>query len=38
MEFKGFNLNAFVKEHGIMIIMQDTNTKHKIYNVKTSVT
>jgi hypothetical protein len=29
MEFRGYNLNAFVKQHGILIIMQHINTEHR---------
>jgi hypothetical protein len=29
MGFRGYNLNTFVKQHGIINIMQHINTEHK---------
>jgi hypothetical protein len=29
MEFRGYNLNTFAKQHGLLIIMQHINTEHK---------
>jgi hypothetical protein len=37
MELKGSNWSTFVKQHGIVNIVQHINTEHKVYNIQTSV-